>query len=379
MSLSVRKNFIRSLCAIPLTVSFGFAQSPTGKLPESVSVSASYSTQTNDLFLNQWVQLDESNALKGSVVALQGLDSSSLPKMRVTLSQNGKPVLFDETDAAGEFLIENVAPGLYTLKAEGAQSTALFSLVVLDQDAGRHLPKSVSVTVMPVSSRVSEILRGQSSPTQMSYEAPKSDPLGKSRVVASSNQVMLDNQGALVGRLGKASAAVDMSKMTVFLMKDGQELRRVRVTGDGSFAISDVAPGCYGLVAAGEQGVAAVGFCAINRAVAAAKTNGEVLIAKMAQAPSSLNIEVADPVFSETPTEVVYSDEPGLIDPVGMAPGMGGGGLGGGGGGGFGGGGAGGGGGLGLGALAAIGAVAAVGIVAASDNSDSPAVSRIVP
>ena len=376
MPSSVRKNLIRSLCVIPLTVSCGFAQSPTGTVPESVSVSAPFSTQTNDLFVNQWVQLDEANSLKGSVVTLQGVDSMSLPKIRVTLSQNGKAVVFDDTDIEGEFLIENVSPGLYTLTAEGAQSTAVFSLVVLDRIAGKHLPNSVSVRVMPTTGRVSEILRGQTTPTQVAYEVPKADPLGKNRKVTASHQVMLDGRGTLTGRLGKASVAVNMSKMTVFLMKDGEELRRARVAADGSFAISDVNPGCYGLVAAGEQGVAAVGFCAVNRAVAAVKPNREILVAQSGPVPSSLNIEVADPVVSETPTEVVYAEEPQALAPVGMTPGMGGGGFGGGS---FGGGGAGGGSGLGLGGIAAIGGLTAAAIIASDNNNDSPTVSPIVP
>ena len=375
MLSSVRKNFVRSLCAIPLTVSCGFAQSPTGILPESVSVSAPFSVQTNDLFVNQWVQIDESNSIKGSVVALHGLDSVPLTKMRVTLSQNGKPIVEDDTDVIGEFLLENVTPGLYTLKAEGGASVAMFSLVVLDRVAGKHLPNTLSVRVMAESGRLSEIMRGQSSPTQMSYEVPRTDPLGKNRKVTASHQVMLDSNGTLIGRLGKASAKVDMSKMTVFLMKDGEEVGRGRVAADGSFAISGVAPNCYGLVAAGEQGFAAIGFCAVNRAVASTKSNREIFVAQSMQTPSSLNIEVADPVVNETPTEVVFAEEPELLEPVGMAPGMGGGGYGGGS---IGGGGAGGGSGLGLGGIAAIGGLTAAAIIAAdSDNNDSPVMSRI--
>ncbi|MCY2986153.1 MAG: hypothetical protein NTY15_21195 [Planctomycetota bacterium] len=373
MLSSVRKNFVRSLCAIPLTVSCGFAQSPTGTLPESVTVSAPSSTQINDLFVNQWVQVDEANSIRGSVVALHGLDSLPLTKMRVTLSQNGKPIVEDDTDVIGEFLLENVTPGLYTLTAEGGNSMAMFSLVVLDRVAGKHLPNTLSVRVMPDSGRVSEIIRGQSSPTQLSYEMPKADPLGKNRKVTASHQVMLDSNGTLVGRLGKASAAVDMSKMTVFLMKDGEEVSRGRVAADGSFAISGLAPSCYGLVAAGDQGFAAVGFCAVNRAVASSKPTREIFVAQTMQAPSSLNIEVADPVVSETPTEVVYVEEPEMLTPAGM-------GGGGAGGGGFGGGGgAGGGGGLGLGGIAAIGGLTAAAIVAADNNNNSPTVSPVAP
>ena len=300
----------------------------------------------------------------------------SLPKMRVTLSQNGKPVVEDDTDIAGEFLLENVTPGLYTLKAEGSQSMAVFSLVVLDRVAGEHLPDSVSVRVMPGMGRVAEIMRGQSSPSAMSHEMPTMDPLGANRKVSTSHQVTLDSQGTLTGRLGKAAAAVDMSKMTVFIMKDGEEVRRGRVAADGSFAISGLAPGCYGLVAAGEQGVAAVGFCAVNRAVASTKSTRDIFVATTVQTPSSLNIEVADPDVSEAPTEVVYAEEAEMLDPFGMAPGMGGGGFGGGS---VGGGGGGAGGGLGLGGLAAIGGLTAAAIIAASDNEDSPAVSKIAP
>lgn len=332
------------------------------------------------MFVNQWVQIDESNSIKGSVVALHGMDSLPLTKMRVTLSQNGKPIVADDTDVAGEFLLENVTPGLYTLKAEGSQSMAMFSLVVLDRVAGKHLPDTLSVRVMPDSGRVSEIIRGQSSPTrmptQMSYDVPKADPLGTNRKVSASHQVMLDSNGTLVGRLGKASATVDMSKMTVFVMKDGEELSRGRVAADGSFSISGLAPGCYGLVAAGEQGFAAVGFCAVNRAVASLKSNREIFVAQPMQAPSSINIEVADPVVIDTPTEIVYAEEPELLEPVGMAPGMGGGGFGGGS---YGGGGAGGGSGLGLGGIAAIGGLTAAAIVAADNNNNSPTVSPVVP
>ena len=377
MLSSVRKNLIRSLVILPLTASHGFAQSPIGTLPESISVSAlAFSTQTNDLFVNQWVQLDESGTVKGSVVALRGQDSMSLSEMRVTLSQNGKRVLSSDTDAEGEFSLENVIPGLYTLTAEGAESMAVFSLVVLDRISGKHLPNAFSVRVMPLTGRVSEILRGQSSLSQVSYDLPKSDPLGMSRKISVSHQVMLDNQGTLTGRLGKAAAAVDMSKMTVFILKDGEEIRRARVTADGSFSVSGLAPACYGLIAAGERGVAATGFCAVDGKMASVTKNREIFVSQTGQVPSGLNIEIADPVMSEAPTEFELAEDPAMYaDPVGMGPGFGGGA----GGGGFGGGGgASGGGGIGIGGIAAIGGLAAVAIVAAADKNNDP-VSPVVP
>ena len=373
MFLSVRKYVVRSLFVLPLTISCGFAQSPIVSLTESNLVADSQTAQTNDLFVNQWVRVNSAGSIGGSIVALLGKDSMSLPKVRVSLSHNGTVVAYDDTDIEGEFLVEHVNPGLYTLKAEGAGTIAIFSLVVLDETAGKHLPNAINVPVMHTSGRVSEILRGQSNP-RISFPstAPTQDPLGSNRILASSYQVMLDGQGNLSGRLGKSSAVSNMSSMTVFIMKDGQEFKRVRVSADGSFTVPGLAPACYGLVAAGDLGVAAVGFCAVNRSVVSKNANGTVFVAQ-GKTPTSLNIELGDASGSELPpqNEVVVSDPP-INRAVGMGPGFGGGGSGGGGSGGRGGLG-------GLGGLAAIAGLATVGAIAASNNNDAIVVSPVVP
>lgn len=390
MLSSVQKKIVLSLFAAPLTFSCGFAQSPVGALAESnaATAKASLSKQMNELFVNQWIHVDGAGSIRGSVVTLLGQDSLSLSKMRVSLKQNGEVIAWDDTDVDGEFLIEKLSPGLYSLSAEGGGSMAMFSLVVLDQLSGQHLPNSIDIRVMPTSGRVSEILRGQSAPKSSTSAAPSEDPLMKNRKLTESHQVLLDGQGALNGRLGKAAASVDMSSMTVFIMKDGEELKRVKVAPDGSFAVQGLSPACYGLVAAGDQGVAAVGFCAVNRSVVSLNTNGEVFVSQSNTQPTSLNIEVADTVGSDSApkNDVAVADTPSsLSTPVGMAPGFGGVGGGnygggfGGGGGGFGGGGGAGGIGGGIGSLAGIGGLIAVGIIAADDNKDAPVASPIVP
>ena len=376
MFLSVRKNVVRSLVVLPLTFSCGFAQSPIGTLTESDPVSAlsSQTAQTNNLFVNQWVHVNGAGSISGSVVALLGKDSISLPKMRVSLSVKGSVVAFDDTDIEGEFLIEHVSPGLYTLTAEGASSLAIFSLVVLDENAGKHLPNAINVPAMRTSGRVTEILRGQSIPrTSYPSNTPNQDPLASNRNLASSYQVLLDGQGTLSGRLGRAADAINMSSMTVFIMKDGQEVKRVRVSADGSFSVPGLAPACYGLVAAGDQGVAATGFCAVNTSVVSKNAGGKVFVAQGNKIPTSLNIELGDALGSELPpqNEVVVSEPSIAPSAIGMGPGFGGGGSvgGGSGGGGLG----------GIGALAAIGGLVAVGIIAADDNNnDAPVVSPVV-
>ncbi len=379
MLSSVRRNVVRSLFVLPLALGQGFAQTPVGVLPEANSFSATVavSAQTNDLFVNQWVHVDETLALKGSVVALLGQDQQSLSSMRVSLSNNGSVVAFDDTDIDGNFLIEKVKPGLYTLSAEGTGTIAMFSLAVLDKVAGKHLPNFVEIRVMPSSSRVAEIIRGQALPKVAESAAPSRDPLGEDRKVATTHQVLIDGQGTLTGRLGKATTEVDMSSMTVFIMKDGQDVKRARVSPDGNFSVSGLSPACYGLVAAGDQGVAAIGFCAVNRSVVGISKEARVFVAQNNKMPTSLNIEVASGVASELPPKsdvAVLENVPSAAYPsIGMGPGFGGGGggsIGAGGGGPVGG---------GLGALAGIGGLIAVGVIAADNNNNAPLVSPVVP
>ncbi len=379
MLSSVRRNVVLALFVLPLVEGYSFAQSPAGVLAEATSVStlATVSAQTNDLFVNQWVQVDETELLRGSVVALLGQDRQSLSGIRVSLSNNsGSVVTFDDTDIEGEFLIGKVNPGLYTLSAEGSGTIAMFSLAVLDKVAGKHLPNSIEVRVMPSSSRVAEILRGQSLPKASEAAAPTQDPLGDNRKVSSTHQVLLDGQGTLTGRLGKATSAADMSSMTVFIMKDGQEVKRAKVSPDGSFSVPGLSPACYGLVAAGDEGVAATGFCAVNRSVVGIKNAGTVFVAQNNRVSTSLNVEVACGLASETSgkTDVAVADNATstAYPTVGMGPGFGGGGN-------FGGGGGGGPVGGGLGALAGIGGLVALGVIAADNNNDAPQVSPVVP
>lgn len=371
MLSSVRKHFILSLLAAPFTVgvSVSYAQST----PDSKTALARTSSAmaTNDLFVNQWVHASADGTINGSVVALMGQDSLSLARVKVTLSQNGAVVASDETDVDGDFLIEKVTPGLYSLSAEGAGSVAIFSLAVLDEIAGKHLPNSVEVRVMPTSSRISELIRGQTIPKEATPITLTGDPLQMSRKMATTHQVMLDSAGMLNGRLGKAASAVDMSSMTVFITKDGKEISRARVSGNGEFAVQGLAPAVYGLVASGDQGVAAVGFCAVAQSVVMANPRANVLVSQ-STLPRSLNIEVCDAPVAEKsqnfPTDAVAEAVPSTsvvgMAPVGMAPGMGGG---------FGGGTGGGGGGIGggLGSLAGIGGLIAVGIIAADNNNNS--------
>ncbi|MCY2980581.1 MAG: hypothetical protein NTU79_18110 [Planctomycetota bacterium] len=334
------------------------------------------SNQQGDLFLNQWLQIDKDRNVRGTVVVLLGSDTMSLRKVRVSLYQAGKVVAFDDTDTEGQFQIEGVSPGIYTLVAETGDSLAVFSLTILDSVAGEHLPSSVEVRMMStVGGRTSEIIRGQTGRIPMWQQVPEKDPLVAKRKISSTHQVMIDANGTLKGELSKPVARVDMSSMVVYVMKDGIEVRKTNVASDGKFTVSGLGSGCYGLVAVGDQGVAATAFCATNRDLAMINADRSRFVGLTAL-PAVLNVELGDSIGDGTvPPENVVANENSALAPE--MPCCGNASMGGGGGGGGGGTGAGG----GFGKIAGIGGLIAVAAVLAADNGnkDAPLASKIVP
>jgi len=365
------------LCALSLTpIAFGSVNAQSNAIPSVAPEVIQRPTESpaylNNLYSNQWVHLDKDGSLTGSVVSLLGRDTVSLSKVKVSLVQSGAVVAEDDTDVEGEFLFEGLQPGLYTLQAETVSSMALFSLAVLDSAAGKHLPSSVEIRMTPVSSRVMEILRGQSIPKAVSVATVGQDPISGTRKSIDTHEVALGANGTLKGRLGKANAIVDMSSMTVFVMKDGEEVKRATASTDGSFSVTGLAPGCYGLVAAGEQGAAVTAFCAVSKEVATLESRRERFVAAV-MTTSSLNVEVGDPVLlvsTQVEPQTIVEEVVSTPLPMGMGPGMGG----------FAGGGSmgsGGGGGAGVGRLGRIAGFAGLGLgigalIASDNNNDAP-------
>jgi hypothetical protein len=372
--LNMKKQLFAALLIASLS-GYTYAQESkkSGAAPKlDVKSSAAISTEApvlaapvGNLYLNQWVHADMSESVRGSVVTLAGQDSISMPKVRVSLVKNGTAIVVDDTDVDGDFLLEGVTPGVYSLVAETANSISIFSLTVLDAISGEHLPNSVQVRLMSTEGgRVTEIIQGQTLPTDETSPVPTKDPLKGSRKVSDSHQVLLDAQGNMKGQLSRPLTSVDMSDMVVYVMKDGSEVSRAKVSSDGKFTVRGLSAGCYGLVAAGEQGVAASGFCATTRNVAQANA-----FTMDATNPPADNI--AESNLDSRPAASPMMGGGAMGMPPGFGGGMGGGASGGGG---FGSGG------LGLGGLASIGGLIAVGIIAADDDEDNaPVVSPVVP
>lgn len=345
-------------------------------LVSGLNLDASVATPGSNLYVTQWVRADEVGSLRGTVTTFAGSDSVAVGNGRVSLVRGGEVINAGLTNVNGEFALQNVQPGAYTVLAQGDNALAVYSLVVLDAVNGQHLPNSAEIRALaPVSNRVIELLRGQSLPSVgRSVAMIRQDPIKASRLGSVDNAIQLDADGGLSGRLTKPTGAVNLSGTTAFVFKDGREVMRTSVAADGSFHFAGVQPGSYGLVASGSQGVAALGFSAVGRQTASTSKNGQTFV--NVQAGSSLNVELADvngyvPAPADQPLPEQIVDAP--FTPMMGGGFQGGGSFGGGGGGGFGGplG--------GLGTLGAIGGLTAAAIVAGTNNNDGPKVSPVVP
>ncbi len=350
------------------------------KAPEKNEMLRNSAGSLNNLFSNQWVQTNGTGALKGSVVTLSGDDTLAVSGTRVILAQRGRAIANTSSNQDGEFSFANVAPGYYSIIAEADNSFATYGLAVLSKDTGAHLPNSVEIRVIrPKGDAIRKIIGTDLPPTSISgtNDGMVADPIAAKRSFAKSHRVLSSADGKVVGRLstmGMAPELVDMSQMKTMLLRDGIEIGRSNVSADGSFSFESVEPGCYGLVAVGNRGVAAVAFCVLKPTEASAmqkSSDGKVFVMAAGSlqdtASPSLNVELADgsdvmnvqeQVTAEQ-DEVANNDAP-FVAPaiVGNGPGAGQV-IGGGGGGGLGG---------GLGGIGGIGAIAAIAALVANDD-----------
>ena len=349
---------------------------------ELVAAQSALSPQGNELSQNQWVRITSSGAIRGSVVAIVGEEHIKQSKMTVTLVREGQVVATDETDVDGDFMIEKGKPGVYSIVVQGQGQLAVYSLTVLDTETGAHLPERIEVrTIAPASPRIAELIRSNTIPTMLEGARIANDPLGDKRAFQDSCEVVIDEQNGISGTLSRANANVDLSQTLVYLTVDGREVMRTRAASNGAYRFEGVEPGSYGLVASGPQGIAALGFCAIEskdeKAVGGLNNSkGSMLVGiRSRHACRRLNVELADP-NCYAPAEIVVAEE--CVEEVACAPmmGCGCGHQGGGGGGGGGGIGAGG---NGLFGLAALGGLIGVGIAAATNDDNNNTVSAVAP
>lgn len=347
---------------------------PAQEAVSSAPVSVAAPEFINTLQQREWVSLNAAGALEGKVNGLNSAgELESLADVSVALILDGKQVAQAITNQDGGFAFAGIAPGTYALVAKSDSAFSTYALHVLG--SGASLQTSLTVYAANLGEeKTRELIDANWIPdasTSLSYyRNHQQDPLAESRKFNDSHRIRLQN-GNLVGRVSRPGwvySDQDLSGSVAHVLKNGEVVGTAAVKKDGYFTVAGLEPGVYDLFVGGDDGIAVVGFQAVDgESTAQTAGEGSLLVSAQAGYSDTLCCEMVQPVMSGPVQEVVMGD-----------PVMGGGfaAPGGGGGGGFGGrggfGGGGGGGGLrggGIGGLLGIAGLA-VGVAALSNNDN---------
>ncbi|TWU43132.1 hypothetical protein Q31b_21700 [Novipirellula aureliae] len=392
------------------------------------------------LTLSQWVCPDEPGVLVGRVVlpSANG-DAKAVGNAAIALRRYEGETIHGQTNEAGEFRVENVSSGVYsmTAKADGVFACCAMHVLDVEKVDGANFPNSVELSAANVDYTMVKTAIVRYVPpasNQLASALPDShfDTLAKRVVSSEYFRVERINGGMkgvimLAGTQENDLAAADL--INVFIVKDGETVARSVTDEEGEFQVNDLPAGEYSLLAVGSAGVGLAGFELTEAAPLEDQPLGQTtegdpseqlvgLFGRHLQRRHchSFQMQVAPcPEVIQCVDEIIVEEAPlvagdccggeqmmdgcdcgcgaegaiaadgsivdpfagGFGDPLG-AGGYGGGGYGGGGGGYGGGGGGGFGGGGGLGALAGLAGIAGI-IAATSDDDDDDYRPIVVP
>ncbi len=327
---------------------------------ESIAVSSVSTTLATSLRSYE-VGMDGQGNVHGRVISIAPNDGSAvgMGSMNVQFLRDGQLVAETVSDADGSFVVSGLSEGPYSFIATGNSGYVAHGVNVSSNSENMLLETAaVSQAIAPIHQIISTL--EFNSTIADSSRATSNTPIGANRVE------LID--GVLNGQIVTAHNG-ELSPTTVHIYKDLGKVAEVVADSSGKFSISQMVPGVYDFVAAGETGFAAASFEAVNSSANVnTEATGEARVSLQDPAASTLNIILVVPVPSiPQPIQYQEDDTIGYIgDQAGYGPFYGDtGGYygGGGGGGGFGGGG---------GNLIPLAALAA-GIVALADDDDGVA------
>jgi hypothetical protein len=363
------------------------------------------------------VQIAEDGSLSGRLRHIGGDDGDlvPVPSTDVQLLQGGVSIGEATTDDEGLFVIQGVAPGIYNVVTDSSTGYAVFSVRAVGQSdvvASRNEATTVSRVIadfqMDVAAvhpddieKVKQII-AENYVTESASDSPgqftrHSEGTASGRSVSTaawSHNISLSPDGRLLGTILSVDPATGQSatveNLSVYFVMDQEIVSTAVVTPSGTFEAEGLQPGPCSIVAAGKDGVLAVGvFLEAADTEATASIESEFTPVKLRAGSSFPGMMIAkgvgnsalgvpgtqgnssgnSPANSNAVAGV--SPPPGGFGPGGFGGGAGGGGFAGGAGGGAGLGGAG-----GLGGLLTAGALGAAALVANNNNNNNNQTSK---
>ena len=203
------------------------------------------------------VALNRIGGVDGRIVSFASNEADrGISDLVVRFVKDGKTVRQGKTNADGVFSINDVPEGVYSFIASGEKGYAAYSVRVLSDATGQH-PNVVEVAAVPEVKAVDRLIN-----KQVQAKAKQRGIGGAELIEAGVNRVAVMD-GNLIGKVLDLSGN-GIAKMQIDILKDGVSVASVMSAENGEYVVPDLQPGVYGLVAAGADAAAVVGFEAVD-------------------------------------------------------------------------------------------------------------------
>ena len=252
----------------------------------------------SDTLRAHWITTNDEGNLTGRISAIEPSQSVTVPieQLNVSLLKKGEKIRTSTTDDDGKFLLEDVQPGVYTLVASGQNGFLAYGVNVLPklelfdalekntqldprekkafyvshfklpQDAVIAEELQIDAAAVPPEfstlQRISRNYLPSATALNIGRDLNDAKAISKATDIKGGFKYPLTDDGKLEGRIQPIATddgkPAKLSDMNIFLIQDDVEAARVTVEENGKFEIEDIEPGVYSLIAAGEDGFAAL-------------------------------------------------------------------------------------------------------------------------
>jgi hypothetical protein len=260
-----------------------------------------------------WTRVGPQGVFYGRVAS----GESPLAGASVFVLQRSRVVAHATTDDAGRYTIDFIDPGTYSIIVYHSQAILAFGFNAIAHDRGidagstldsAPLWKSGTAVNRFIQQWIPEIqftsISGWSIAPDIAddpgwFDVGQIRSLRPDALPATSirhHRIVLDSGGTASGRLhridSRSGRPLPLRRTFVFLLRAGRDMPvacRTQANEHGVFEISGCTPGWYGLLAVGEDGIAAIGVELVDGSLAAKKNaGGQPEIARTKAHPISL-------------------------------------------------------------------------------------------
>ena len=213
------------------------------------------------------ITIDRDGVVKGRLVSIEqkSRNAVGLGGLKVYFARDGKIAKQTVTASDGSFSVEGLEEGAYSFVSAGESGFAAYGVNVVLGDADAPTVMEVAA-VSPKFTMVKEILekRVPAHIADQIIELARSTNKQATPPSDGANRVLIED-GKLVGSIVPIwGPHQSVAGTSIHIVQNDKEIAKARVDDKGNFQISEIQPGVYDFIAAGQTGFAAVSFEAVE-------------------------------------------------------------------------------------------------------------------